>query len=306
MPLTPRGGTGMNVSATPGVAGSLPGEQAHWRIATPGYFSTMGIPLVRGRLFETAQRRETPDGFRPLLLSESLARRLWPNGESPLDRQVFLGNGQIRTVVGVVGDVHQGSLADGMTPTMYMPTSAIGMSTMAILVRTANEPVSVARVVRDAVLRVDPLVPIFDVRTMESQVKSTTVGSRMNAGLLGAFALLALVLGLVGVAGVVTHTVTLRRPELAIRMALGATAAHVVRDVAANGIKLCLYGLLAGLAGAWALGRTLSSLLFDVRANDPIVLGGVALALLLAAALASLLPALRATRVEPAALLRGD
>jgi putative ABC transport system permease protein len=306
IPLTPGGGPGMEISATPSVAGSLPGGRADWRVATPGFFSTLGIPLVRGRLFEMAQRLETPDGFRPLLLSESLARRLWPNGEDPINRRVFLGNGQIRTVVGIVGDVHQGSLADGTTPTMYLPTSGIGTLTMALLVRTAVEPTAVARVVREAVRGIDPEVPIFDVRTMQRQIDSTTTGSRINASLLGAFALLALVLGLVGVAGVVAHTVTLRRPELAIRMALGATAPRVVRHVATNGLKLCLYGLLAGLAGAWTMGRTLSTLLFDVRANDPTVLGGVALALFLAAALASLLPALRAARVEPAALLRGE
>lgn len=306
IPLTPGGGTTMGVSAMPSSVGSSHGEQVHWRIATPGYFAAMRIPLVRGRLFEMSSQRETPNSFRPLLLSESLARRLWPNGEDPIDRQVFLGNGQVRTVVGIVGDVHQGSLADGTTPTMYLPTSWTATVTMDLVVRTATEPETVARLVRDAVRGIDPQVPIFDVRTMKTQIDSTTIGSRINASLLGAFALLALVLGLVGVAGVVAHTVTLRRPELAIRMALGATAPRVVRQVATNGVKLCLYGLLAGLAGASVLVRILSHLLFDVHANDPIVLGGVALALFLAAALASLLPAMRAARVEPAALLRGE
>jgi predicted permease len=306
IPLTPGGGTSMEVSAMPSSARSLPGEQVHWRIATPGYFAAMGIPLVRGRLFAMNPQRETRDSFRPLLLSESLARRLWPHGEDPIDRQVFLGNGQVRTVVGVVGEVHQGSLADGTTPSMYLPTSWTFTVTMALVVRTAGEPATVTRVVRDAVRGIDPEVPIFDVRTMETQIDSTTIGSRLNASLLGGFALLALVLGLVGVAGVVAHTVTLRRPELAIRMALGAPAPRVVGQVATDGVRLCVYGLLAGLAGAWVVARVLSRLLFDVHANDFTVLAGVALALFLAAALASLLPAMRAARVEPAALLRGE
>ena len=304
-PLAPGGGSGMEVSTTAGSADSLQGERAHWRTATSNYFRTMGIPLVRGRLFDSEQP-DKANGFRPLIVSESLARRLWPNGEDPIDRRVWLGNGQTRTVVGVVRDVHQGSLADGVIPTMYMPTSWVVTGTMALVVRTTGDPTSMARVVGDAVRRLDSEVPLFDVRTMENQIDRTTTQSRLNAGLLGAFALLALVLGLVGVASVVTHTVSMRRPELAVRMALGASASRVVREVATNGIKLCVYGVVAGLAASWAFGRAMSSLLFDVRANDPLILGGVALALFLVAVVACGLPALRVTRVDPAAVLHGE
>jgi putative ABC transport system permease protein len=295
----------MEVSTAPGTADSLEGRRAHWRTATSGYFEAIGIPLLRGRLFDSRQR-DTRDGFRPIILSESLARRLWPDGEDPIDRQVRLGNGQTRTVVGVVGDVHQRSLAEGMTPTMYLPTSWVVMGTMSLVVRTAGEPASMTRVVREAVRRLDSQVPIFNVRTMEEQIDRTTAQLRMNASLLGAFAFVALALGLVGVAGVVGHAVSTRRPELAVRMALGAPAARVARDVAIDGIRLAIYGLALGIAGAWTVGRGLSSLLFDARANDPAMLGGIALALMLVSLLACCVPTLRVLRVDPVTVLRGD
>jgi putative ABC transport system permease protein len=303
-PLT-SGGTGMEVSATLGPVDSIQGERAHWRTATSSYFRTLGIPLVRGRLFDSRERDVT-GGFRPIVVSESLARRLWPDSNDPIDRQVRLANGQTRTVVGVVRDVHQRSLAEGMTPTMYMPTSWTVMGVMSLVVRTAGDPASMTRVVRDAVRRLDSQVPIFDVRTMEDQIDRTTAQLRLNASLLGAFAVIALVLGLVGVGGVVAHGVSTRRSELAVRIALGAPAARVAREVAVDGIRLSVYGLLLGLAGTWAIGRSLSSLLFDVRANDPVVLGGIALALMLVSLLACGLPALRVIRVDPVTVLRGE
>lgn len=304
-PLRPDGGTGMEVSATPGSGNGIQGQRAHWRTATSGYFQAMGIPLGRGQVFDSRQP-DRPDGFRPIVVSESLARRLWPGGEDPIDRQVWLANGQARTVVGVVGDVHQRSLAEGMTPTMYMPASWVVMGSMSLVVRTPGDPAAVTRVVREAVGTLDSQVPLFDVRTMDDQIDRTTAQLRMNASLLGAFALVALALGLIGAAGVVGHAVSTRRPELAVRLALGAPAPRVVREVAIDGVKLAVSGVVLGLAGAWALGRGLSNLLFDVRAGDPSTLAGVALALVLVAVLACWLPALRVTRVDPVTVLRGE
>ncbi len=304
-PLTPGAGPGMEVSDTPPVAGVLSGRRAHWRVVTSSYFEAIGIPLLHGRVFDSTEL-ETADGVRTVIVSQSLAERLWPGGEDPIGRQVWLGNGQTRTVVAVVGDVHQGSLADGATSTMYMPTSWITAGTMTLVVRTSGDPEVLTPVIRTAVRRLDSQIPLFGVRTMEAQMEGTTLQSRLNLGLLGGFAAVALMLGLVGVTGVIAHTVALRRPELAIRMALGANAARVVREVTFDGLRICLLGLAAGLLGAWMLRRTLSALLFDMRGNDAITLGLVALGLFGAALAACWLPALRVTRVDPARVLRGE
>jgi putative ABC transport system permease protein len=304
-PLAPDGGTGMEVSASAPVNGTLHGERAHFRIATSSYFRTIGIPLIRGSLFDSAAP-EAADGVRPLVLSESLARRLWPDAADPINRRVWLGNGQVSTVVGVVGDVHQGRLGEGVTPTMYWPTSRTAVGTMTLVVRTIPDPSSLVSGVRRTVAHVDSELPIFDVRTMTDQIGGTTLPNRLNTALLGTFAALALTLGLVGVAGVIAYSVAQRRPELAIRMALGASTSRVVREVAAGGIRLCFYGLVAGMAGAWALGRGMASLLFGVRGQDPLLVVAVGMTLFAVAVIACALPALRAARIDPAVALRSE
>jgi hypothetical protein len=293
----------MEIATTP--ESVLSAGRAHWRLATPGYFPTMGIPLLRGRLFSDAER-ETPGGFRAVILSDSLARRLWPAVEDPSGRQVWLGNGQARTVVGVVGDVHQTSLVDGITPTMYMPTSWVFPATHMLLVRTAVEPATLANQVRQAVRGVDPLQTLFDLQTMDEYVSATMAQSRLNATLVGAFALLGLVLGAVGVGGVVAQGVTARRSELAVRMALGGGPFRIVRDVASSGVRLCLYGLALGLGAAAVVARGASSLLFGIRPGDPATFAIVGLVLLAVAVVACILPALRVTRIDPAVALRSQ
>jgi putative ABC transport system permease protein len=305
-PLTPDGGTRMEIGASPPVNGTLDGQPAHFRVITSSYFSTIGLSVTRGHVFDS-RRPETPNGLRPLIISESLARRLWPNGDDPISRPVWLGNGQTRSVVGVVGDVHQGRLGEGVTPTMYMPTSWTVVGTMTLVVKgSQGDPSSLAPLVRRVVTRLDRDLPIFEVETMESQRADTMLPNRLNAGILVMFAALALALGIVGVAGVIADTVTLRRPELAIKMALGASASRVVRDVAAEGIRLCSYGLAAGVVGAWMLGRAMSGLLFGVRGHDPAIVAASAAALMIVGIAACLVPAARAMRVDPAVALRGE
>ncbi len=304
LPLRPgAGGPGMEVSTTQEAVRSA--GRAHWRIATPGYFPTMGIPLVRGRLFYEGER-EIPNGFRAIIVSESLARRLWPATEEPLGQQLWLGNGQVRTVVGIVGDVYQNSLADGITPTMYMPTSWVFPATHMLLVRTAGDPANMTGAIRQAVRSLDPRQTLFDTQTMEEYVGATLAQPRLNAMLLGAFAALGLILGAVGVAGVVAQTVSSRRPELAVRLALGGRAARIVREVAVSGVRLCVYGLVLGFASAIVMARAASSLLFEVRPGDPATFAVVGIVLLAVATCACILPALRVTRIDPAIALRGD
>jgi putative ABC transport system permease protein len=304
LPLRPgAGGPGMEVSATPEAV--LAAGRAHWRIATPEYFPTLGIRLLRGRLFEEAER-EVIGGFRAIILSETLAARLWPPSEDPLGRQVWLGNGQVRTVVGVVADVHQTTIADGVTPTMYMPTSWVFPATNTLIVRTAGPPAAMTDAIRSAVRTVDPRQTLFDMQTMEDYVSATMSATRLNATLVGAFAAVALLLGAVGVAGVVAHGVSQRRAELAVRMALGGAPVRIVRELAAGGVRLCVYGLVIGFGGAMALSRVASSLLFDVHPSDPAVVAEVGAVLLAVALLACILPASRAARIDPATALRGD
>jgi predicted lysophospholipase L1 biosynthesis ABC-type transport system permease subunit len=293
----------MEVAAAPESVRSA--GRAHWRIATPGYFSTIGIPLLRGRLFLDGER-EDPKGFRAVIVSQSLAARLWPDHEDPIGRQVWLGNGHVRTVVGIVGDVHQRSLAEGITPTMYMPTAWVFPATNVLLVRTAGTPADMADAIRRAVRGVDPRQTLFDLQTMDEYVSATVAQQRLNATILGAFALLALSLGAVGVGGVVAHSVSARRPELAVRMALGGRASRIVRDVAATGIRLCVYGLVLGLVVAVVAARAAASLLFDVRPGDPATFVIVGVVLLVVAMIACLVPALRVTRIDPAVALRGQ
>jgi putative ABC transport system permease protein len=156
------------------------------------------------------------------------------------------------------------------------------------------------------VSRLDPQQPIFGVQTLGSLIDATAARPRLNTLLVGSFALLALALGVVGVAGVVAYTVVRRTPEMAVRMALGATPRQVVHTVTADGLRICLLGLAAGLAGAYALGRVMAGLLYQVRPDDPAILCGVAAVLLAAALAASWLPARRIGRIDPVASLRQE
>jgi len=275
--------------------------RADWRIVTSEYFRTLDVPVLRGRLFADAD----PPALQPIILSESVVRRLWADGADPIGQRVWLGNGRVRTVIGIVGDVHQRTLRAGPTPTMYMPTTWTWWPTMTLIVRTAGEPSALTASLREAVRRIDPDQAVFDAQTMSAQMQATAAQSRLNAGLLGLFAALALVLGAVGVAGILADAVARRRAELALRMALGATSGRVVREVAGRGLVLCAWGLALGTLGALWLGRALSGLLFGVSAHDPVVFATGAVALTGVAAVACWLPALRVTRIDPATALRG-
>lgn len=274
--------------------------QASWRIATPGYFAALRIPLVRGRVF-----REGEPG-RPVLLGEALARRLWPDGQDPIGRLVRLGRNPPMTVVGVVGDVRQLLLTDDPAPSVYLPTSWYLWDPMIVVLRAPGDPARLAPALRRAVARLDPHQPIFDVRTMEDLIDANSAGHRLNAFLVGSFALLALMLSVVGVGGVISYSVIQRTQEMAVRMALGATGSGIVRTVVAGGLRICAAGLVPGLAGAYLLGRAMASLLFQVRPGDPAILGAVVSVLVGAALVASWAPALRIARIDPVIALRKE
>jgi len=233
-----------------------------------------------------------------------LARQLWPHGEDPVGRRVQLGNKQVFTIVGVVGDVRQLSLAEDPTPTMYISTSWFLWPTMTLVVRTQDEPTALAQEVRQTVTRLDPHQPVSDFQTMRTAVAGNAAAPRLNTVLVASFAVLALLLAVVGVAGVVGYGVGQRTREIAVRLALGSTPGRAVRHVLRGGLLMCATGILLGIGAALALGRALSSVLYGVGAYDPATFVVTTAVLFAIAILACWLPAQRVTRIEPSLTLR--
>jgi predicted permease len=299
VPLGSNGGE-MSVGPADGPSGAEQTISVEFQMATRGYFQALRIPLRRGRLFDERDHAPT----RSTLLSEGLVQRLWPDGRDPIGRQVRFGDNSPFTVVGVVGDVRQVALTEDPAPVAYVPSWLL--RDFYVVMRAPGEPTQLAAVLRRVVARLDPAQPVFAVRTLEDLLDADSARHRLNAFLTGSFALLALALGAVGVAGVVSYSVSRRTPEMAVRMALGATPQRVVRAVTAGGLRMCLLGLLAGLAGASALGRAMAGLLYQVRPDDPGIFGITAGVLLGAALLASWLPARRIARIDPVVALRQE
>lgn len=295
-----QGNTSMEVSTTrPPEGQPMKGIQASWRIVSGGYFRVMDVPIVRGRVFVPGK-----DPAQSLVMSQGLARRLWPSGEDPIGRTVFLGNGQQYTVLGVVGDVRLTSLARDPAPAVYFPTSWYLWPTMTLVVRTGGDPTLLAQPLRAAVTRVDAAQPIFNIRSMRTIVGARLAGPRLNATLLAIFAGLALLLAAVGVAGVMAFAVARRTSELAVRQALGASPGQAMRVVLSGGVKICVAGIATGIAAALMLGHVLAGLLFGVTPYDVPTLSATAAALFVVAVVACWLPARRATRISPTLALR--
>ncbi|MBK5299102.1 MAG: ABC transporter permease [Vicinamibacteria bacterium] len=294
------GNTAMEVSTTPRPEGQpMKGVQASWRIVSGGYFRVMDVPVARGRVFDPRK-----DPSRSLVLSEGLAKRLWPGGEGPVGRAVFLGNGQQFTVLGVVGDVRLTSIARDPAPAMYFPTSWYLWPTMTMVMRTDGDPTALTQPLRAAVARVDAAQPIFDIRSMRAIVRTRLAEPWLNATLLAIFAALALALAAVGVAGVMAFAVARRTSELAVRQALGASPRQAMAVVLSGGLKMCVAGIAAGTVSALMLGQVLAGLLFGVTPYDVPTLAATGAAMFAVAALACWLPARRATRISPTLALR--
>jgi putative ABC transport system permease protein len=278
----------------------------NYRIADAGYFKAMGIPLVTGRLFDDRDRDGAPA---VALVSRAFATKLWP-GESPIGAHVHIddnqGDPRPVEIVGVVGDVKQMSL-DVDTPLMLYVCSAqlhpdqvtqYGTSQF-WLVRTRVDGAALASVVREAVHAVDPDAPAASLQTMEEYVSTSMAARRFDMRLLVAFAVVALVLAGMGLYGVLANSVSQRRRELGIRMALGAQGRDVLRLVLGEGLRLSATGVILGLVAAFVFTRVLSSMLFGVTATDPLTFGLIAVTQMAVALAACWLPARRATRVDP-------
>jgi predicted permease len=277
---------------------------ARTRYVSPDYFRTMGIPLREGRFFNDQDRENSAP---VIIISDSMARRFWP-GENPIGKRLtpsfHLQQGP-REVVGVVGDVKTGLDSDA-SATMYMSYEQAPQSYMTIVARTASDPQKFIQTISKAIYAVDKEQALWDVRTMEQVLKTSVAGRRFNMTLLIVFAALALVLAAVGVYGVMNYSVTLRRRELGIRIALGARAVDILRLVIGQGLTLTLIGVGVGLIGAYILTHLMASLLYGVTATDLLTFFSVSCVLMAVGLLASYVPARRATKVDPMIALRSE
>ena len=281
------------------------GGYADYASVSEGYLRSLGIPLLRGRLFDD---RDTMDAPHVALISESLARQKWPN-EDPTGYTIEFGNmdGDLRllTVIGVVGDVRERSLEKPPRPTIYVNYRQRPQATyhFSAVVRTAGDPASVIASARKIVRELDPDVPP-STSSFTTIFAASTSGRRFNLVLFGIFAGTALLLAIAGIYGVLAYSVSRRTREMGVRMALGATAANVMRLVLGQAAITTGIGVVLGLVGSFILMRSLQSMLYEVGAADPLTFGAVALLLLVVALLAAYLPARRATKVDPNVALR--
>ncbi|HET7622584.1 MAG TPA: ABC transporter permease [Gemmatimonadaceae bacterium] len=282
--------------------------------ASAEYFSTLGIPLVRGRLYTASDdRREAPP---VVLINEALARRYFAT-EDPIGRRITLGMSHDTAgpgtpdaargeIVGVVGDVKQGGLDSDVRPMVYVPFAHAPFDDMTVLVRSTADPRLVEAEIRSRVRELDAELPIFGLATMEQVVSDSVSQPRFYLFLLGGFAAVALLLAALGVYGVISYAVSQRTRELGIRIALGASEQRVVRLVLSAGFVLALTGVAAGLVAALYFTRLLRTLLFGIPSTDPLTFAIVALLLIAVAALAALIPARRAASVNPVIAMRAE
>ena len=283
-----------------------------FQAATPGYIEAMGIKLVRGR---TLEEGDQADALPVVVVNRTMAERYWP-GEDPIGQQLRVGGPEQGrpwlTVVGIVEDVRHNAITEEPRTEMYLPHAQVPLSiggplgTMSLVIRTTRPAEAVFLRLREEVREMDPNLPVADLRTLEEVVSSALAEPRFIMLLLAAFAALALLLGAVGIYGVMSYAVGLRTQEFGIRMALGGRAGDVLRLVARQGASLAVTGIVIGVVAAFATTRLLASLLYGVDAADPWTFAAVPVLLLGIALLASYLPALRATRVDPAIALRAE
>ena len=280
------------------------------RVATADYFSTMGIPLKSGRLFTNDDREGSP---RVVVITEATAKQYFP-GEDPLGKKITLGwgrgEGKPRAggeVVGIVGDIKDAGLNEAEAPQIYLPYRQWPVQGMAVVLKTAVPPATIAEAARREVYAVDPLLPVANVRTLDEVVARSISQPRFYMTLLTAFAAVALVLAAIGIFGVLSYAVAQRTREIGIRMALGAREGTVVGLVLRHAMLLAAAGVAAGTVAAWFLSTSMmAGLLFSTDPRDVGTFAAVAFGLTCVALLAAYVPARRATRVDPIVALRAE
>ena len=278
------------------------------RFASPGYFRTVGIPLIKGRDFS---ERDDMKANHVVVVNEAFAKRFFPN-EDPIGRRITPGIGETgkpraREIVGVVGDVKHRKLSAEFTPEYYLPYTQVSGASMTVCLKTSGDPTSLISAVKKEMAAMDRDLPIYNAQTLESYVAASVAQPRFQAILLEAFALLALVLTAIGIYGIVAYSVVQRTHEIGIRMTLGATRSNVMSMILQAGLRLTTAGVLIGVVAALAVTRwlnSLTSLLFQVRPSDMLTFTSVIAILAVVSLLASYIPARRATKVDPMVALR--
>jgi putative ABC transport system permease protein len=276
--------------------------QCRSRAAGPGYFATMGIPVLRGRDVAESDREGAPP---VVLVNEMAARELWP-GQEAVGRNLVFGSGVTARVIGIVKDIHQDGLDAPPKPEFYISTLQAGFHSGSLVIRSQVDPESLVPAVRKAIWALDPEQPVIDVLTMDQILDNEASQRRLQAMLLAVLAGLAVLLAAIGLYGVLAYSVGQRWSELGLRMALGASPERLLGRVVGQGLLLTGVGLTAGLVGALALSRLMTAFLFGIEATDPATYAIVAGVLIATAGLASYLPARRAMRVDPAVALKQE
>lgn len=284
-----------------------PGEKiyAGTRDVMPDYFRALHIPLVKGRSFTS---QDTADSQPVIVINETMARRFFP-GEDPLGKRVSLipgQNGPWLTIVGVVGDIRHTSFSIEPKPEVFGPHLQDASTSMNIVIQTASDPSLLMASVRNEIRMMDSSIPLLGMKTMDQMVKDAIAPVQAIMMLLNTFAALALLLAALGIFAFISYSVTQRTPEIGIRMALGAQRYDVLKLIVGQGIRLVLVGIVLGIIGAFFLTRLMAGLLFGVAAVDPVTIASVSLILLIVALLATLIPASKATKLDPTIAFRAQ
>jgi predicted permease len=307
-PLVIKGGG--SITLVEGRPRPAPGEMARFiasnRAVSPGYLEMLGVPLASGRFIDERDTRSAPGAA---VINQTMAGIHWPD-QDPLGQRFTMGAlNRMFTVVGVVGDIRQSGLDVPAAPEVYVPldqAAAPFMGPNHLVVRTDGDPLALAAAVRAAVWEVDPSQPVSDVRAMSEVLDFELANRNTQLTLIGAFAVLALVLAAVGLYGTLSYTVSQSTNEIGLRMALGARQQTVVGTVVRSALGTAALGIGVGLLAAYALTRTIASFLYEVSPTDPATAVAVAGVLLLVAGLAAFVPAVRAASVNPMTALRAE
>jgi putative ABC transport system permease protein len=306
LPLTTGGGS--NALFVEGHPLPGPGEETYvfYRLITPRYFTAMGIPLLAGRFFD---HRDSSDSSRVVVINRTMAQRYWPN-QSPIGRRVSFAPvprpQDWMTVVGVVGDTRQETLADAVDIEMFAPATqeANWFPPSDVVVRTAGDPLSIAEAARRHVRALDPSMAVDRMQTLEAVVATSAAASRFRTLLVAVFGSVAVVLSTIGIYGLLSLSVAVRCREIGVRTSLGAGPRQISRLVLREGLRLTIIGIVVGVAIAFIAARSLESLLYETRATDPWTYAAIAALLFAIALVACYLPARRAARMDPVAAMR--
>jgi predicted permease len=284
---------------------STPGSEpiANWRSISPEYFRVLGTPVLTGRAFTEYDGKDSPN---VVIINESMARSALPGAAAVGKRLLIAGDAKPWEIVGVVGDIRHTALDQEPKPEMYVPFPQAMRPAFTLTIHTTVDPSSLIPAVRNEVQSVDKDQPLYNIKTLDELRSESIAKFRFNTYALAIFSALALIMAAVGLYGVMAYSVSQRTNEIGIRMALGASQGNVLQLILRQGLGVIGAGLGVGLLGAFFAARLVESQLYSTSARDPLTLAGIALLLAFIAFLACLIPARRATRVDPLVALRSE